>query len=62
MCLPRRRYGSGGHDPWGCLCACPATMSVREEIQHLEDHRRFLSEQVEFINKKVAALKSAQGS
>ena len=62
MCHPGRRYEVGGDDPCGCSCACPATMSVEEEIQLLEDHRKYFSKQVEVIDTKIAALKSAQGS
>jgi len=37
-------------------------MTVEEEIQLLEDHRKYFSEQVGIIDRKIAALKSVQGS
>jgi len=62
MCHHKRGLESGGHDQCGCSCACPATMSVEEEIQRLEDHRKYFSEQAGVIDRKIAALKSARGS
>ena len=62
MCHHERRFESGGHDQCSCSCACPATMTVEEEIQLLEDHRKYFSEQVGIIDRKIAALKSVQGS
>jgi len=62
MCHHGRRFESGGHDQSDCSCVCPATMTVEEEIQLIEDHRKYFSEQAGVIDKKIAALKSAQGS
>ena len=62
MCHQTRGFESGGYDPCGCSCGCPATMSVEEEIQLLEDHRKYFSEQAGVIDRKLAALKSARGS
>ena len=62
MCHSTRiRLGSSGHDDaCGCSCSCPATMSVEEELQLLEDHKKFMQDQLGVIEKKIAALKSAQ--
>jgi len=46
----------------GCSCSCPATMTVEEEIQLLEDHRKYMREQAGVIDKKIAALKSVKES
>lgn len=57
----RGRYGSAGHDdPCGCSCSCPATMTVDKEIQLLEDHQKFMQDQLGVIERKIAALKSAK--
>ena len=47
--------------PWACSCICPASLTVEEEIQLLEDHGRYIRNQAEIIEKKIAALKSAKG-
>jgi len=36
--------------------------TVEEEIRLLEDRKRFMQEQAQEIDKKIAALKSAKGS
>jgi hypothetical protein len=54
------RFGSAGHDHCGCSCSCPATMTVEEEIQLLEDHQKFMQDQIGVIEKKIAALKTAK--
>jgi len=46
----------------GCSCNCPATTTVDEELQLLEDHKKFMQNQVEIIDKKIAALKAAKES
>jgi len=50
------------HSACGCSCSCPATTTVEEEIQMLEEHKKFMQEQVGEIDKKLAALKSAKES
>ena len=59
-------YGSEGrmeparHGHCGCSCSCPATMTVEEEIQLLEDHKKFMQDRIGIIEKKIAILKSAK--
>jgi hypothetical protein len=62
MCHNARvRFGLAGHDDMcGCSCNCPATMTVEEEIQLLEDHKKFMQDHLGVIDKKIAALKSAE--
>jgi len=57
-----RRFGPAGHDQCGCSCSCPATMTVVEEIQLLEDHKKFMQDQLGEIDKKIAALKATKES
>jgi hypothetical protein len=54
------RYGMVRHFPCGCSCSCPATMTVEEEIQLLEDHKKFMQDQLEVIDKKIAGLIAAK--
>jgi hypothetical protein len=37
-------------------------MTVEEEIQQLEDHRKFIQEQLGIIETKIAALKTVKES
>jgi len=61
MCYcPAGRSGSAGHEPCGCSCSCPAATTVEDEIQLLEDHKKFMQVQLGVIERKIAALKSAQ--
>jgi len=62
MCHNERRFESGGHGQCRCSYVCPATMTVEEEIQLLDDHRKYFGEQVEVIDRKIAALKAAKES
>jgi hypothetical protein len=57
------RFGSAGHgDLCGCSGSCPATTTVEEEIQLLEDHKKFMQDQIGVIERKIAALKSTKES
>jgi hypothetical protein len=56
------RFGSGERNECGCACSCPATMSVEEEIQLLEEQRKYMQDRAVMIDRKIAALKSAQES
>jgi hypothetical protein len=59
----KERSGSVWHgDPCGCSCSCQAVMTVEEEIQQLEDHRKFIQEQLGIIETKIAALKTVKES
>ncbi len=59
----RGRLGSAGHDDLcGCSCSCPAATTVEEELQLLEDHRKYMQDHLGIIDKKIAALKSAKES
>jgi hypothetical protein len=61
MChLSGRRFESAGHAQCGCSCSCPSTMTVVEEIQLLEDHKKFMQEQLGEIDKKIAALRATK--
>ena len=42
----------------GCGCACPAALTIEDEIRSLEDHRKILQDRVCMIDKKIAGLKS----
>ena len=46
----------------GCECSCPATMTVEEEIQLLEDHKKFMQDRLGEIDKKIAALQATKES
>jgi len=46
------------NSPCGCECSCPVMVPVTEEIRSLEDHKKVLKDQLEAIDKKIAALKS----
>jgi hypothetical protein len=62
MCpIPTGRFESTGKFPCGCSCSCPATMTVEEEIHLLEEHKKFMQNQTEVIDKKIAALRAANG-
>ena len=41
-------------------CTCPAFLSIDDEIRMLEDHKKMMQEQIETIERKVAALKSVK--
>lgn len=64
MChTARGRFGLAGQDDLcGCPCNCPATTTVEEEVQLLEDHKKFMQDQLGVIERKIAALKSAKES
>jgi hypothetical protein len=44
----------------GCTCGCPVMLLVAEELGDLEDHRKILWDQLEVIDKKIHALRSAK--
>ncbi len=57
----RGRLGSAGQgDLCGCSGSCPATTTVEEELQLLEDHKKFMEDQLKVIERKIAALKSVK--
>jgi hypothetical protein len=64
MCQTGRvRFGfAGQNDMCGCSCNCPATTTVEEELQLLEDHRKYMQDHLGIIDKKIAALKSTKES
>jgi hypothetical protein len=57
-----RRFEPAGHDRCGCSCSCPAATTVEEEIHLLEDHQKFMQDQLGEIDKKIAALKTTKES
>jgi hypothetical protein len=57
-----RRFESAGPALCGCSCSCPATMTVVEEIQLLEDHKKVMQDRLGEIDKKIAALKTTKES
>jgi hypothetical protein len=56
------RTGSRERDECGCSCSCPATMTIEEELQLLEGHRKYMQEQTVITDRKIAALKTAKES
>jgi hypothetical protein len=44
----------------GCSCTCPVFLSIDDEIRMLEHHKKIMQEQIEAIDRKVAALKSVK--
>jgi hypothetical protein len=44
----------------GCTCTCPVFLSIDDEIRMLENHKKIMQEQIEGIDRKVAALKSVK--
>jgi hypothetical protein len=44
----------------GCSSNCPVFLSIDDEIGMLEDHRKMMQEQIEAIDRKVAALRSVK--
>jgi predicted metal-dependent hydrolase len=44
----------------GCTCNCPVFLSIDDEIRMLENHKKIMQEQIEAIDRKVAALKSVK--
>jgi hypothetical protein len=45
-----------------CECCCPVLLPIVDEIRNLEEHRKIAQEQMEAIEKKIAALKSVKES
>jgi hypothetical protein len=45
-----------------CECCCPVLLPIEDEIRKLEEHRKIAQEQIEVIDKKIAALKSVKES
>jgi hypothetical protein len=43
-----------------CECCCPVLLPIEDEIRKLEGHKKIAQEQIEAIDKKIAALKSVQ--
>jgi hypothetical protein len=63
MChIPAGRFSPAGQFPCGCPCSCPAAMTVEEEIQLLEEHKKFMQDQLGVIDRKIAALKTVRES
>jgi hypothetical protein len=56
------KTGFSGHSHCGCAGACPATLTVEEEIKLLEDHKNALQQRIEVLDRKIAALKAAEES
>jgi hypothetical protein len=40
------------------MCDCPVLLSIDDEVRMLEDHRKMMLEQLEGLDRKVAALRS----
>lgn len=59
-CGSTRKSGSMERSECGCSCNCPATMTVEDEIKLLEEHKKFMQDQVGEIDKKIAALQSVK--
>jgi hypothetical protein len=55
-----RYSGSKEGGECGCSCNCPVILSIDDEIRMLEDHKKMMQEQIEAIDRKVAALKSVK--
>ncbi len=49
-----------GRQVWSCMCSCPATMTIGEEIRLLEDHREYFQERIAEIDRKIQALRPAR--
>jgi hypothetical protein len=48
--------------PCDCDCGCPVLLPIDDEIKKLEEHRKIRQDQIDAIDKKIAALKSVKGS
>jgi hypothetical protein len=46
--------------PCDCECACPALLPIDSEIKCLEEHRKFMQDRIEVIDRKIAALKTVK--
>jgi hypothetical protein len=45
-----------------CVCGCPVTLPVGEEIRRLEEHKKILEDEITIIDKKIAGQKTVNGS
>lgn len=43
-----------------CECGCPVLLPLDDEIRKLEEHKKIRQEQIEAIDKKIAALTSVK--
>jgi L-lactate utilization protein LutB len=48
--------------PCDCDCGCPVLLPIDDVIRKLEDHKKIRQDQIEAIDKKIAALKSVKDS
>lgn len=60
MCHTMMHSGSMESSQCGCTCNCPVFLSIDDEIRMLENHKKIMQEQIEAIDRKVAALKSVK--
>ena len=60
MCHTTACSGSMESSQCGCTCTCPVFLSIDDELRMLEDHKNIMQEQIEAIDRKVAALKSVK--
>jgi hypothetical protein len=52
--------GSQMNTHCGCECSCPVVLPIEDEVRILEDHKKFLQDRMEAIDKKIAVLKSVK--
>jgi hypothetical protein len=45
-----------------CVCGCPVTLPAGDEIRRREEHKKILEEGIVIIDKKIAGLKTMNGS
>lgn len=58
----RAGFGPGDRFHQGCTCHGPKEMTAEEEIQVLDEQKKYLQDRIEKIDTKIADLKPAQPS
>ena len=41
-----------------CGCSCPVTLSLKDEISLLEEHKKILQDRIDTIDQKIAGLRT----
>jgi hypothetical protein len=44
----------------GCDCMCPASLTIDDEIRMLENCKKAMKDQLDVIDRKIAALKTVK--
>jgi hypothetical protein len=62
MCHISVRHSVPFNAPCECDCNCLDLLSVEEEINMLEEHKKYMKDRIDTIEKKISALRTVKES